>query len=68
MRANVINPGPIDTGWMDDDVRGWTTRATPTGRLGTPTDTANLVRFLFSDAGSWINGQVLHSNGGFNVS
>jgi 3-oxoacyl-[acyl-carrier protein] reductase len=68
VRANVINPGPIDTGWMDDDVRGWTTRATPTGRLGTPTDTANLVRFLFSDAGSWINGQVLHSNGGFNVS
>ncbi|MDI2036381.1 SDR family oxidoreductase [Paenarthrobacter nitroguajacolicus] len=68
VRANVINPGPIDTGWMDDDVRDWATGATPAGRLGTPADAAGLVRFLFSDAGSWINGQVLHSNGGFNVS
>ncbi len=68
VRANVINPGPIDTGWMDDDVRDWATGATPAGRLGTPSDTADLVRFLFSDAGSWINGQLLHSNGGFNVS
>ncbi|MFJ4027081.1 SDR family oxidoreductase [Paenarthrobacter sp. NPDC089989] len=68
VRANVINPGPIDTGWMDDAVRGWAVGATPAGRLGTPADTAKLVRFLFSDAGSWINGQVLHSNGGFNVS
>jgi 3-oxoacyl-[acyl-carrier protein] reductase len=23
------------------------------------------VRFLMSDAGGWINGQVLYSNGGF---
>ncbi|MFE4198261.1 SDR family oxidoreductase [Paenarthrobacter sp. NPDC056912] len=68
IRANVVNPGPIDTGWMDDAIRGWTTGATPAGRLGTASDTANLVRFLFSDAGSWINGQILHSNGGFNVS
>ncbi|MEV7660307.1 SDR family oxidoreductase [Paenarthrobacter sp. NPDC089316] len=68
VRANVINPGPIDTGWMDDGVREWATGATPAGRLGTASDTTNLVRFLFSDAGSWINGQVLHSNGGFNVS
>lgn len=65
VRANVINPGPIDTGWMDDAIREGGTAATPAGRLGTPEDTANLVRFLFSDAGSWINGQLLYSNGGF---
>lgn len=65
VRANVINPGPIDTGWMDDDIRRAAAGATPAGRLGTPEDTADLVRFLFSDAGSWINGQVLYSNGGF---
>ena len=28
----------------------------PTGRLGTPNDTANLVRFLLSKQGEWING------------
>jgi 3-oxoacyl-[acyl-carrier protein] reductase len=67
VRANVINPGPIDTGWMDDSIRTSVTAMTAAGRLGTPDDTANLVRFLFSDAGSWINGQVLSSNGGFDV-
>lgn len=68
VRANVINPGPIDTGWMDDATRTWCTGATPAGRLGTADDTTDLVRFLFSDQGSWMNGQTLHSNGGFGVS
>jgi 3-oxoacyl-[acyl-carrier protein] reductase len=68
VRANVVNPGPIDTGWMDDATRGWGIGATPAGRLGTPDDTADLVRFLFSEAGSWMNGQILYSNGGFKVS
>jgi 3-oxoacyl-[acyl-carrier protein] reductase len=67
IRANVINPGPIDTGWMTDDVRDACLAATPVGRLGTPGDIADLVRFLFSDAGGWINGQLLHSNGGFHA-
>ena len=68
VRANVINPGPIDTGWMDDATRTWCTEATPAGRLGSADDTADLVRFLFSDQGSWMNGQTLFSNGGFGVS
>jgi 3-oxoacyl-[acyl-carrier protein] reductase len=63
--ANTINPGPIDTGWMDEQTRAAALDLTPAGRIGTPTDTANLVRFLFSEQGSWINGQLLHSNGGF---
>lgn len=65
IRANVINPGPIDTGWMTPEVRQAGMAQTPAGRLGTPADTADLVRFLMSDAGGWITGQVLHSNGGF---
>lgn len=65
MRANVINPGPIDTGWMDDEIRAAVTAQTPLGRLGTPQDTADLVCFLLSEAGGWITGQVLYSNGGF---
>lgn len=65
LRANVINPGPIDTGWMDDSIRASGLASQPLGRLGTPTDIANLVRFLLSDQGSWINGQLLYSNGGF---
>lgn len=67
VRANVVNPGPIDTGWMDDTTRSRGIGATPAGRLGTAEDTADLVRFLFSEQGSWMNGQILYSNGGFKV-
>jgi 3-oxoacyl-[acyl-carrier protein] reductase len=65
LRTNVINPGPIDTGWMSDEIRASCNARQPTGRLGTPADIANLVRFLLSDAGGWINGQLLYANGGF---
>ncbi len=65
VRANVINPGPVDTGWMSEEVRQQGIAQTPAGRLGTPQDTADLVRFLMSEAGGWITGQVLMSNGGF---
>lgn len=65
LRANVINPGPIDTGWMTPELNARLLVEQPTGRLGTPTDTANVVRFLLSDQGRWINGQLIHSNGGF---
>jgi 3-oxoacyl-[acyl-carrier protein] reductase len=63
--ANVINPGPVDTGWMTDEIRASVVRQTPLGRLGTPQDTAYLVEFLCSARGQWINGQLLMSNGGF---
>ncbi|MEW2063750.1 SDR family oxidoreductase [Streptomyces sp. NPDC007002] len=62
--ANVVNPGPIDTGWMTDDLRDALIRGTPLGRIGTPRDTAHLVDFLCSPEGQWINGQLLRSNGG----
>ena len=63
--ANVINPGPVDTGWMSDEARESLLRQTPLDRLGTPEDTAHLVDFLCSPEGQWINGQLLLSNGGF---
>jgi len=65
LRANVINPGPIDTGWMTNELKTSLLSMQPTGRLGTPGDIANLVKFLLSDVGHWINGQLIHSNGGF---
>ncbi|MGW0228583.1 SDR family oxidoreductase [Actinopolymorpha singaporensis] len=62
--ANVVNPGPVDTGWMSDELRAACVTQTPLGRLGTPQDTANLVEFLCSPRGQWVNGQLLLSNGG----
>lgn len=64
LTANVVNPGPIDTGWMDDDVRSSVLRNNLRGRLGTGRDTAALVGFLLSEQGGWINKQVLYSDGG----
>ena len=64
LTANVINPGPIDTGWMDDDTRAGVLRNNLQGRLGTGRDTADLVSFLLSEQGGWLNKQVLYSDGG----
>ncbi|WP_316525772.1 SDR family oxidoreductase [Kitasatospora brasiliensis] len=62
--ANVVNPGPVDTGWMDERTREELRGRTPLGRLGTPQDAAHLVDFLCSPRGRWVNGQLLTSNGG----
>lgn len=66
IRCNVLNPGPIDTGWMDDQTRAACAARTPGGKLGGPETVANLVAFLTSEQGAWINGQRLFSDGGFN--
>jgi 3-oxoacyl-[acyl-carrier protein] reductase len=65
--ANVINPGPIDTGWMTAELASTLAAATPAGRLGSPRETAALVSFLLSDDGGWMNGQLLFSDGGFSA-
>ena len=62
--ANVINPGATDTGWMSKDQMEFERRRTPLGRVGLPQDCANLVKFLCSKDGGWVNGQLLYSNGG----
>jgi 3-oxoacyl-[acyl-carrier protein] reductase len=63
--ANAINPGPTDTGWMNDDHRRDAAARTPLQRAGTAQDAANIIAFLLSDEGAWVTGQLLFSNGGF---
>jgi 3-oxoacyl-[acyl-carrier protein] reductase len=38
---------------------------TPLGRLGMPSDIADVVAFLASPDAHWVTGQVLLVNGGF---
>ena len=66
-RCNVLNPGPVNTGWMIGELEEQLTAMTPAGRLGTTDDVAHLVGFLCSEKGSWVNGQLMHTNGGFNA-
>ena len=65
--ANAVNPGPIDTGWMNDDIRTAVLADQPQGRLGEPADIANVVAFLVSEPGRWISGQLLQVDGGFSA-
>ncbi|WP_314648667.1 SDR family oxidoreductase [uncultured Microbacterium sp.] len=65
--ANVVNPGPIDTGWMNDEIRDALTPLHPLGRAGTPRDIAGVTSFLLSPEGRWITGQLLHTDGGFSA-
>lgn len=62
--ANVVNPGPVDTGWMSSELAEAIVAQTPLRRLGAPADAAALVTFLCSARGGWVNGQLLHSDGG----
>jgi 3-oxoacyl-[acyl-carrier protein] reductase len=62
--ANVINPGATDTGWMSESQMDLERNTVPLGRVGLPQDCANLVKFLCSKDGGWINAQLIYSNGG----
>lgn len=67
--VNCVAPGPVATemffaGKSDEMVKR-IAEACPLGRLGEPDDVAKVVGFLVSDAGEWINGQIVRVNGGF---
>jgi len=70
IRANVINPGPIDgtEGMMrlapTPEARQAVIASVPLRRLGTRDDIANLALFLASDAAAYIHGAVLICDGG----
>jgi len=71
---NTINPGPVNTGYMDADATDRDLTALqqhlatlPFGRYGVPQDPAELIAWLASPAGAWVVGQVLTSDGGFSL-
>jgi NAD(P)-dependent dehydrogenase (short-subunit alcohol dehydrogenase family) len=71
IRANAIAPGFILTATaaanVPDDVQQRLAAANPLRRLGTPDDIARVVVFLCSDASNYLNGQVLHVDGGHQI-
>ena len=72
IRVNVVAPGPVDTE-MAKLVHSVAIRSDyydtiPLNRYGTPEEIADAVGFLCSPAASYINGQVLAVDGGFDAS
>ncbi|GAA4619178.1 SDR family oxidoreductase [Saccharopolyspora hordei] len=66
--VNTVAPGPTATdlfleGKTEEQVEALA-MAPPLQRLGTPEDIAEVVAFLTSPEGHWVNGQVLRANGG----
>jgi 3-oxoacyl-[acyl-carrier protein] reductase len=70
VRANVVAPGYVKTQLTDvlpEDATRAMLENTPLGRLGDPEDVAGAVRFLCSDAASFITGEVLLVDGGLGM-
>ena len=71
VRVNVIAPGPVETEMAklvhSVAIRSDYYDAIPLGRYGSVEEMANAVGFLCSDAASFINGQVLAVDGGFDA-
>lgn len=68
VRVNAVAPGPIDAGSLrgllaqaPDEVKA----SVACGRLGRPADVAAAVHWLCSEDASFIHGQVLSVDGGF---
>ena len=66
--VNAIAPGPTASplflAGKPQEVIDTMAKAAPLERLGAPEDTAEVVAFLTSRAGHWINGQIIRVNGG----
>ena len=65
--ANAIAPGFIKTPMTDvlpEELKKTYLSQIPAGRFGEPEDIANACVFLASEEAAYINGQVLHINGG----
>ena len=66
--VNAVAPGPTGTDLFlngkSPELIDRLAKMNPLERLGTPDDIANVVAFLASPEGGWINGQVLRANGG----
>jgi meso-butanediol dehydrogenase / (S,S)-butanediol dehydrogenase / diacetyl reductase len=72
IRVNAVAPGPVETEMAkqvhDETIRRDYFDAIPLRRYGTTAEIASAVGYLCSPAASFINGQVLAVDGGFDAS
>ena len=71
IRVNAVAPGPVETAMAQQvhsaDIRTDYHDAIPLARYGTVEEIAQAVAFLCSDDASFINGQILAVDGGFDA-
>ena len=71
VRVNAVAPGPVETEMAklvhSADIRTSYNDAIPLARYGTTEEIANTVYFLCSPEASYINGQIIAADGGFDA-
>ncbi|MFC1916065.1 SDR family NAD(P)-dependent oxidoreductase [Chloroflexota bacterium] len=72
IRANVIVPGPVETGMVEkvrhsQIAKPWQYpyKKIPLGRQGKPEEIAYLALYLASDESAWVTGSVISIDGGY---
>jgi 3-oxoacyl-[acyl-carrier protein] reductase len=65
--VNIVSLGPIQTGWITPEMEKSISEKTPLGRVGNPSDVADVIVFLASEQARWITGQLLYVGGGWQM-
>lgn len=65
--VNTVNPGPVNTAYLDGEAGESLLSRFPSGRLGEPDDPARLIAWLVSDEAAWVTAQVITTDGGFSL-
>jgi NAD(P)-dependent dehydrogenase (short-subunit alcohol dehydrogenase family) len=69
IRVNAVAPGPVDTAMAkkvhSPEIRADYHQAIPLNRYGTEAEIAEVIYFLCSDKASYVNGQIVAVDGGF---
>jgi 3-oxoacyl-[acyl-carrier protein] reductase len=68
VRVNAVAPGPVDTDLFragkTEEAKARSASMSPLNRIGLPHEVAEVVAFLLSDKASWVDGQIVQTNGG----
>lgn len=62
--ANIVSPGPVQTGWITPELEARVEAETPLRRVGQPEDLANVIVFLASEQAGFVTGQMISVSGG----
>jgi 3-oxoacyl-[acyl-carrier protein] reductase len=65
--VNIVAPGPIQTGYIRPTEEIQIGQGTPLGRVGQPSDVADVILFLASEQAHWLTGQLLYVGGGWRM-